>query len=481
MKLVFFSFSALVIAVGSPYADCIEDIVSVITGLPTDQIYPWHPEAVRKNIVFGTSFENLLTKFAQGEKNTEVIGRRIWIGLRNPDYGSSLTCGISSMEFSLKGYYGSCSTLSDIGGAFGSLGFGISRGNISSYLQGDFQSTRGSSILKIRKYGHSDDLEENIYFYNLLQSAFGSSIAYSLVNGKSSGAFAFSYGSDSGKFGFRVSRSDIVLDMEVRYESSIDEDLMGTRYVLADFNLSPIDLKVFYSLKIQGINCIFWGGAFLSKADFNIDPLNPKKKGEMYLDVIHLGDGKLKVNGKDLGVNLIWTRPSGRSFNGQFGLAKGDLSSSASVLTPVMGRGLSSFFIPVVHKAEGEASGSAFSQLYSLLFRTPLDRVLEFEGLLRFIYSTMKVNGQVDYDFYGIKVSSWSEDTTYRGGKLITISSKIRYRFRSSGDISLGISQHIPIKPKKVAKGPPGPPKRKRIRKKATGGPFLQLSLRCYL
>jgi hypothetical protein len=253
---------------------------------------------------------------------------------------------------------------------------------------------------------------------------------------------------------------------------------MGTRYVLADFGLLPMDIRAFYSLGTRDVNCTLSAGWFLTKGNLNIDPLNPKKKGDIYLDVTHLGDGKLRITGNSLGVDLNWFFPSGGKLDGQLSFSKGDLSSSALISTPVMGRGLSSLFIPIVHRAEGEVSGSAFSQLYGLHFRISLSRVLEIDCLARLIYTTVKLNGRIDYDFYGIKVPSWSEDTTYRGAKLITVGSTIRYRLGSRSDISLGISQHIPIKPKKEARVPPGPPKPKKIGRMSRGGMSLQMKLR---
>jgi len=480
-RLIFSSLLALAVVAGGSHADAVDEIVSILTGLPACGLFPKGGRMAGENVAFGTNFENILTESAQGSRVAEIMGRKIWARLRSSGYRCDLACGITSMRLSLKGYYSSSSTLSDMSGVFGSLSLSLSRGNVSAHLLGDFLSRRGSATLKIERYGHSADPEENIYFYDLLERAFGSSIPYSLANGKGSGAVLLSYNSNVGRFGLQFSRSDISLDMEMRYECSVDEDLRGVKYVLADLTLSPTDLRFFYSPKGRGLTYTFWGGAFLRKGNFNIDPLNPKRKRDIYLDVTHLGDGKLKIEGANLGIYISCSLPFGGDLKGTFGLAKGKLGSSASVSTPVLGRGLSSLFIPIVHRAKGRVTGSALSQLYGLSLRKSLGSSLKFEGSARLIYSTIRLKGRADYDFYGIEVSSWSEDAVYRSGKLITIGSTILYRVRPDSEISLGISQHIPIKPRRSVKGPPRPPKPRRIRKKAKGGLSLRLGLRYYL
>ena len=469
--------------------DLYRDLVFVLSGLSIpDPIQDAVPRTQRR-IVLSCSLEDLLRQKRAAESLLRIahhpwsLSMTLPFQVRSIRNQSAFSVGLSGFAFQFndgdKAYHTSLRSADQSWDVAHTLSI---RSN-TLHLSFGSASTENDDVFRVDRFPHSEDRTFNWFFYDLLPEAIGDSIAYT----SSHRTFSFAVEdvwtlNARNRLSVRWASSDVSSDLRFVYQNTINDPIVrGEKIVEGETKAKARTAGIGYGYNVSTkLNLSFELKRFSRALTFDLNPRDPKKKGDITVEVTHLGDGKAEISGVALQMDGMYRFSDGSSATSfSLALSRENHSGTAYLSTPVLGKNWRSFFVPIVHRVNAEAEGDAFFQLYGGRFRRSFGRKLDVRTGLTFLYGTAHFNIKTRPNFYGIVGRSLNEKVTYRGFKLLVGDLSLKYRIHRAVMLKVRVRQYVPFKPQKEIAGKIKPPKPRppRLRRESSGGRVYGCSL----
>ncbi|MFH1525249.1 MAG: hypothetical protein ABIG69_01160 [Bacteroidota bacterium] len=320
-----------------------------------------------------------------------------------------------------------------LGTVFGKNKFGIA----AAY--GFADNKNGFSILEFPH--NTTDARLNKYFYDLLLPTFGNNIDLSSEFEKYSvaGEYFFELNKLFGA-GLKLSYSKDTEDYLFSYDNTTKK-LEGRKHVLAPYSTEDYSTQFFTRLNFSEVQLRLLGGFSQSTSSLPITPLNPTKKGDIYLDMTDLGGISLNREGINFGFGMDY------SFNQNIQCTLSNMTvfdkwdGDGAVFTPVLGFN----FLPIGHSMSGNITAEFITNNFQLDFLHKLSNRFRYEINVGVLTTDIraKINGNAQLEF-GIKDYSLDEKNNYFGNIYkLCISPEIN--IYSNVYLVYSFSQYVPV------------------------------------
>lgn len=490
MKRYFILSIVYLLLVPSPSTgDLYRDLVFVLSGLSIpDQVQDPSPRTQRR-MVLSCSLEDLLRQERAAEPILQ-IAHRPWsfsmtfpFQVRSARNQTALSVRLSHFASRFNGSDEAFHTALRSADRSWDVAHTLSIRSNALHLSFGSTSTGNDDVFRVDRFPRSEDPAVNWFFYDLLPEAIGDSIAYTSSPRTLSFAVKDVWTLNArNRLSVRWASSEVSSDLRFVYRNATDDPLVrGEKIVDGKTRAKARTVGIGYGTRVSTeLSLSFELKRFSRALIFDLNPRDPKKKGELTVEVTHLGDGKAEISGVALQMDGLYRFSDGNSATSfSLALSREKISGRAYLSTPVLGRDWRSLFLPVVHRANADVEGSAFFQLYGGHFRRRFGQRFDVRTGLTFLYGTAHLNVETRPNFYGIVGRALNEKVTYRGFKLLVGDLALSVRIHRAMRLNLRFRQYVPFKPQREIAGKIKPPKPRppRVRRKSSGGRIYGCSL----
>jgi hypothetical protein len=340
-----------------------------------------------------------------------------------------------------------------------------------------FQHMGHSNRLTIDHYqGSEDDWLLNRYFYDLLQPTFGNRIDLTMNINR----FAFT-GEYLHAIGDRVEVGTKLSFMQLKNQANLSyfnstEKLAGEKVISTPFANRNYSLQILALTAIRKTQLRFFLSLDRSRYTLELNPENPSKSGDIYIDYTDLGNCSLNRTGYGFGLGVTYPVTTGLQLTISNAFAWDSWRGEGTVYTPVLGFEI----LPIAHYFEGTISAATTTNHLQLnLKHQPWQRFL-YHFQLGWLAAKLKPQWQgTAYMEFGIDNQNFDDHKQYTGN-IFVLKLCPTVKLFQNWTMGYALSQWIPLfkekdKPPVPALQPQPPLESLSPKSRSAGGRIHQL------